>query len=144
METSSLNLSIPDDAEYKDVTVLDGKVASTFVLENDPVKGNDEVFLAACGTNGVVKLFRVILEKASFDVHEMGSFLLPYCRQRWAVDSKLVWIKNGPLNEARNSCSKDLENELAYSLIVGDRKGSIHVFHGGYKGNASPKVDNNV
>ena len=106
---------------------FDGKILSTFVLENAQTQFNDEIFFAACENGGTIRLWRVNADENDSDIGEMGSFLLPYCKQRWAVACKLIWFSN-----------KDSINGLALILIVGDRNGSIHVFHA--DNSALPKV----
>ena len=97
---------------------FDSKVLSTFVLENTLTECNDEIFVAACENGGTIRLWRVTANENDIDIDEIGSFLLPYCKQRWAVACKLISFNN-----------KDSINGLALILIVGDRNGSIHVFH---------------
>lgn len=89
------------------------------MMEREPLDKNNDVFIAASGTCGSIKLWQVFEDKRGFDTKMVGNFLLPYCKQRWAVACKLIWVNN-----------KDLKKGFDYNLIVGDRKGHTHVFHG--------------
>ena len=98
-------------------------------MEGEPLDKNNGVFIAASGTCGSIKLWQVLEDKRGFDTKEIGSFLLPYCKQRWAIACKLIWANN-----------KDSRKEHDYNLIVGDRKGHIHVFHDDHSTTTSATV----
>ena len=98
-------------------------------MEIEALENSDDTFLAACGTNGLMILWKLIISENDIDAEEVGSFLLPYCKQRWAVACKLIRLSTDESNRS-----------LAYGFIVGDRRGSIHVFHSHHNQNASNEV----
>lgn len=102
--------------KVKDKKVFDDKIFSIFILETESPNDGRTSFIAVCGNGGIIKLLRMENNKAGFDLKIKGCFVLPYCKRRWAAACKLV-----PLSVQDST-------EPTYSLIVGDRRGSIHVF----------------
>ena len=98
-----------------DKQVFAGKVFSVSVLTRDTACNVQETYVAASGPNGIILLWQLISRDSCVQVLHKGLFELPYCRQRWLAAAALV-------------CPKDHWPQLQIGLIVGDRRGSIHVF----------------
>ena len=98
-----------------DKQVFAGKVFSVSVLTRDTACNVQETYVVASGPNGIILLWQLISRDSCVQVLHKGLFELPYCRQRWLAAAALV-------------CPKDHGPQLQIGLIVGDRRGSIHVF----------------
>lgn len=101
----------------EEVKAFDGKVFSAFITEAEVVGKCPTRFVVACGPNGIVVLWKLVVNEKSIDLKQYGYFALPYCKQRWPVACKLIQLSDGTSNGG-----------MTYSLILGDRRGSIHVF----------------
>eukprot|EP00795_Rhopilema_esculentum_P011998 gene11998-2581_t len=104
-----------DDNTVIDKQVFAGKVFSVSILTRDSARDVPETYVAASGPNGILILWQLISRDSCLQVLHKGLFELPYCRQRWLAAATLV-------------SQKDHEPQLQICLIVGDRRGSIHVF----------------
>lgn len=116
-----------DDNRIEALQAFDGKVFSIFILSvNSSNKTGNETFVAACGPNGIISFWKLQEEEGTLQFKEKTLFELPYCRQRWAVTCKLINISSA---SSQGVSYADLQSSgCRRSFIVGDRRGSIHVF----------------
>ena len=89
-----------------------GKVFSLTLLKF----GNQQQFLLACGPEGELNLFKIILtmQQNPTALRLIASFVLPHSKQRWITDAVLIF--------------SDGDGSDCWKLVCGDRRGSLHLF----------------
>ena len=122
-----VSYSFSDDNRIEALKAFDGKIFSIFILSvNSSKKDDNETFVAACGPNGIISLWKLHQAEGTLQFKEKTSFELAYCRQRWAVTCKILNISSASSQEESDVDTPSFACKR--SLIVGDRRGSIHVF----------------
>ena len=136
---SSVSYFFSDDYTVEALKAFDGKVFSIFILSvNSSKKVDNETFVAACGPNGIISLWNLQKDEGTLQFTEKKLFELAYCRQRWAVACKILNISSASSQE--ESYADMASSGYKRSFIVGDRRGSIHVFDATRCANFEPEV----